>query len=84
MTEEEKVDQIMGDIREVKTLLKEVVKPAISQVYENERAILTLNNDAKHTKDSRSRLISYAALVLSAVVTILSFLRLYKPPHIPH
>ena len=78
MTEEEKVDQIMGDIREVKTLLKEVVKPAVSQVYENERAILTLNNDAKHAKDSRGRLISYTSIVISATMATLLWLKHLK------
>lgn len=83
-TPEEKHLEIMLAIGEIKTVIKKVVEPAIGQVYENERAILTLNNNANNAKDSRGRLISYAALGLSLVVTALAWIRLYKPPNLPH
>ena len=84
MNDEEKHTKVMVALAEINITLLKVVKPAVDQVYVNKTDIIIIKNNAKHTKDNKSRFMSYIAMALSLAVTVLCFLRLYKPPHIPH
>lgn len=74
MTGEEKHTQVMVALAKINTTLKEVVKPAVDQVYENKEDIIVIKTNAKNNKDNRSRLIAYISMAISFIaVTILGF-----------
>ena len=78
MSVEDKVDQIMGDVREMKTLLAKVVEPAVNQVWESEKTIAKLYGFQKVIKYvGGTTVFITSAIVVKAIYT---FIIKHPPP----
>ncbi len=61
------------------TLHTKACKPVMEQVLHNKEDILVLKTNASNIKDNKGRLIAYAALGSSLIMTVLTYLRFHKP-----